>query len=857
MGEFKGLDQQILALIKQTSFESVGQYYTVLDNFCRSVCNSLAADRVSVWLYRREKKSIFCSSLYLKKTDNFQRGTELFSSDYENYFRALEQGMIIEAPDANNSEATSCFSDNYLKPLGIHSMIDAPIWSSGEMIGVLCVEYFQLKKEWSPEEKNFVISIAGHLGSVVERKKTFDYIEDLRKQTFALDEHNLVSITDLRGRITYCNDRFIEVSKYNREELVGKDHRVINSGYHPKEFWKEIWNRILSGRSWQGEIKNRAKDGTYYWVESTISPIRNQDGKIVELISIRTDITHKKAQEEALKKSNQQIAALNKLLNIDHGIEKSLHQKLASCLQHILKVGWLDILGKGGVFLTDGGKLKLFVSNNLGETIENMCSEVVAGRCLCGRAFEQKKTVHADCVDERHENTFEGIAPHGHYNVPLMRGDEVIGVLVLYLSHGHKRNDEEIKFLEACCDVMSQIIIDHRNEEEIIKARDMAMIAEKAKSEFLANMSHEIRTPMNGVLGMAQVLSETNLTHEQREMIEIIQSSGDSLLTILNDILDLSKIEAGRFDLEIVNFNLKKCVEEAMYLLSYRASQKGVDLIEKYDEKLPKFFLGDVTRIRQILVNYISNAIKFTEKGSVTIEISPLEINPDSAKIKISVIDTGIGIPREAQEKLFQAFTQADNSITRQFGGTGLGLSICSKLTELMGGEVHFESTEGVGSTFSSILTFAFGEERDDHQVAMTSEEDNNFSELYPHHVLIVEDNIVNQKLVKLLLQKIGYSFEIANNGVHALDILKKEREKDFSLILMDIQMPEMDGVSATKEIIKMYGNQYQIVALTANAFEEDRRECLEAGMIDFITKPVKFEELKRVFKTYSKKTSI
>jgi PAS domain S-box-containing protein len=848
----KSSDRHLIDLVKKSRFETIEQYYSVLDNICKYISNYLDVDRVSLWVYKKEKSSIFCIRLYEKDKDIILSGTELFEKDFKPYFEALREERIIEATDAHSHPATSCFSESYFKPLGINSLLDAPIWSSGEVTGVLCLEYLDEVESWVEEEIYFLKSIAGHLGSIIEKKRTLEYLDDLKKQTVALDEHNLVSITDLNGKIIYCNDKFVEVSKFSKKELLGKDHRIINSGYHPKIFWKEAWDSLKRGVAWKGEVCNRAKDGSIYWVDTTISPIRNPAGEIVEYISIRTDITKRKDEEAALIKSGQQKEALNALLRVEQNLSKTLLEKLTHCLAKVLKVNWLDVLSKGGIFLEKDGVLKLFVSNNLGEIIEDMCSEVKKGRCLCGRAFETAKTVHAHCVDERHENTFEGIAPHGHYNVPIKKGEEVIGVLVLYLEHGHQKDPDEVEFLESCCEVISQIIISHRNEEEIIRARDMAMVAEKAKTEFLANMSHEIRTPMNGVLGMAQLLSETKLSREQVEMIEVIQSSGDSLLTILNDILDLSKIESGKFELEKVNFNLKKCVEEAMYLLSFKASQKGIDLIEKYDDDVSEWFRGDVTRVRQIIVNYISNAIKFTDKGSVTIKVSNISKEAKNQKIDISVIDTGIGVSKDAQERLFKAFSQADNSITRQYGGTGLGLSICAKLTQLMGGEVFFESTEGVGSTFSSQIELEIGINKNEHVTVVADEETEGFATRYPHKILLVEDNAVNRKLAGMLLKKLGYEYETAVNGVDALEKIEG-RESYFSLILMDIQMPEMDGITTTKNLLKTYGESFMpIVALTANAYEEDRENCLNAGMKDFITKPVRFDELKRVLKKFS-----
>ncbi len=388
---------------------------------------------------------------------------------------------------------------------------------------------------------------------------------------------------------------------------------------------------------------------------------------------------------------------------------------------------------------------------------------------------------------------------------------------------------------------------DVRYNNLLIEARDRAEQFAKAKSEFLANMSHEIRTPMNGVLGMVAMLSETRLTNDQVDMVSTIKSCGDSLLTILNDILDFSKIESGRMDLEIANFSLDKCIDETVSLFSLSKGYGAkVEVIK--GAGLPDYVMGDVVRIKQILANLISNALKFSPAGESVTFKSELISSGEFEKVKFSIIDKGIGISKEDQKKLFIAFSQADTSITRRFGGTGLGLSICSKLAELMGAQINVESSPGNGSTFEITIPLKLGNVQEG--VADADQEQGSLSRKFPHSILVVEDNVINQKLARMMLGKLGYECDIAENGEVAIDMM---RSGEYTLVFMDMQMPVMDGITATRSIIKEMGlGAPPIIAMTANVLSEDRHKCHEAGMVDFLSKPVKLENMKNIIHRHS-----
>jgi len=536
-----------------------------------------------------------------------------------------------------------------------------------------------------------------------ERVKTDSNLLELtqRKLLFqqnAIDEHAIVSITDVKGNITYVNKKFIEISQYSFDELKGQNHRILKSDFHPDSFYKDIWHTISNGNVWQGQINNIAKDGSSYWVESTIAPILNNKGKPEQYFSIRTDITKIKQLELQQHKSAEK-ARIRAIISHQLQEQLPLKKRLESVLESLCQFDNLTIQQKAGVFLTENNSLHLFATHGQFSDefiLQEQC--IQAGECLCGRVLTNGILKISDnCfTDHEHEYRYEGMVAHGHYIVPLNYAGKVLGVLFLYTEPHPSRAPERIEILSNIGLMIGLAISNEKAQDALLKEKFIADKANKAKSEFLSSMSHELRTPLNAILGFSQLLKSDNeapLSADQQESLGYILSSGHHLLNLINEVLELSAIEAGKMAINIEPLNIKQFVTESLPLLTPLANKANIQM--HCSSNIETTVLADVTKLKQVFLNLISNAIKYNHEGG-SVSIGWQQKN---SMLRINIIDTGVGISESNQHKIFESFNRLgkENSAIE---GTGIGLVVIKGIIDLMNGQIGFESIEGEGSTF-------------------------------------------------------------------------------------------------------------------------------------------------------------
>ncbi len=667
----------------------------------------------------------------------------------------------------------------------------------------------------------------------------------------AIEKSNAFFWIDPTGRIVTVNDLACRSLGYTQEELIGKHIWDIDPDFAPED-WPPAWAAIRAGRVISLESCHRRKDGSIFPVEVTANHVQ-YGGEEYDFAFVQ-DITSRREAELRMRQDREQQTVLRELLE-ETLREGGLEETLDRCLKRLFSVSWLAVQPEGGIFLMDGNgrNLRLAVADNLPPGVAQACAQVAVGQCHCGRAAASGRMQYADCVDAHHEIVYPGMTEHGHYCLPLSLHEEVLGVLVLYLAAGSRRDADREQFLASVADILAghihrlrqaQTLAEHREHlEEQVASRTVDLVAARVeaerlgrvKSEFLANMSHEIRTPLNAVLGLAQIGEREGRGGKAGETCGRILDAGRHLLGVINDILDFSKIEAGKLATENRPFRLAAVVEDSFELIAPRAAEKGLDLGIEQPEGLPEWVSGDPLRLGQILANLLSNAIKFTERGRISLTLRRV-----GDETLFRVADTGIGMSAEQVARLFNPFEQADGSTTRKYGGTGLGLAISRNLARLMGGGIEVESRPGEGSVFTLRLPLAAAEPAADHRPEPSPAAGGRLAGL---RVLAAEDVEVNRLVLEDVLVQEGAQVVFAEDGRQAVDQVLQQGAAAFDVVLMDIQMPILDGYAATRQIRELAPG-LPVIGLTAHALAEERKRCLAVGMAEHITKPIDVETL-------------
>lgn len=843
--------------LSTTDFSHYNSLNSVIDYIIEEARVS-KADRISFWKYYND--TITCKNLYSKNKSDIYNKIVLDKATFPIYFETLRNKAVINASDVFTKLETSEFQKSYFIENKILSMLDVPVFFSGQLAGVVCFESTEKKREWDNEDINYARTISDVISLAIS------------SQMRLKAERKLEFKSQLLSALALCTEKFL-LSKTTEEmfqetyNIIGKVAKTDHIYYYEKDFDTDT---ISQKYKWSREETREQNSPKQHFTESDLKEIieKAQNKKILNTLTRQLDkdsyfrhllilndiksililplyihdvftgfIAFDDCKNER-RWSEEEIYIFQTLANnISSALERNRNQTKIIESEEKFKLIANNIPGTVYLSKFDAFSTKIF----LNDEILNLTGYSKTEFLETNLSF--LSLIHPDdkdeVIDSQFENLQNGKALHNTYRIKRKTGEyiwiEEFGDVI--------KKGDEIEFVGG----IYFDITNKKQTEDAIKAKQLAEAANKSKSDFLANMSHEIRTPLNGIIGFTHLLMKTDLEEIQEKYMTTINQSAHSLLEIINDILDFSKIEAGKLELFIDLYDIKKVLSQVFDLIVYESNLKKLELELNIAPDVPKYIWTDIVRLKQILINLLSNAVKFTNKGSIKLNVSLLEKGENNNyTIRFSVVDTGIGILDQNQEKIFKAFSQEDSSTTRKFGGTGLGLTISNQLLALMESHLQLESKIDVGSNFYFDLNlkasdFNVNEKYKADFSLFDSESnyipENSFQDNFTF--LIVEDNKVNMLLLKTIIKNL-YSNAFIYECENGYEAVKEFENISPDLVFMDIQMPIMNGYEATMAIRNtIKGKHIPIIAVTAGTEKEERNKCIASGMNDYIPKPI------------------
>lgn len=842
--------------LSTTDFSIYDNLNTVIDYIVQEAATVSQTNRVSFWKYYKDL--ITCKNLFSLDNQTLSDKNILDKESYPIYFETLKNKAIINAPDVFNKLETSEFQKLYFTKNHIKSMLDVPVFLSGQLAGVVCFESTEEQRDWDNEDINYARTISDVISLAISSQMR---LEAERKLEFK---------SQLLYALSLCTEKFL-LSKTTQEmfqetyDLIGKAAKVDHMYYYERDF---TTNTVSQKYKWSKKGVAHQITPLKQLTEENLKEIYElaQNKKILNTLTRKLDDTFFKQLliDNEIKSililplyindvftgfigfddctnekrwSEEEIYIYQVLANnISSALERNRNENKILESEEKFKLIANNIPGTVYLSKFDAFSTKIFLNDEILNLTGYSKSEFIENN------LSFLSLIHPEDKDEvinnQVDNLQSGTPLHNIYRIQRKTGEyiwvEEFGDVI--------KKGDEIEFVGG----IYFDITNKKETEDAIKAKQLAEAANKSKSDFLANMSHEIRTPLNGIIGFTHLLMKTDLEEIQEKYMTTINQSAHSLLEIINDILDFSKIEAGKLELFIDLYDIKKVLGQVFDLIVYESNQKNLQLELNVDPDVPKYIWTDIVRIKQILINLLSNAVKFTNVGSIKLNVSVLEkYKNNNCVIRFSVIDTGIGILDKNQKKIFKAFSQEDSSTTRKFGGTGLGLTISNQLLALMESRLQLESKIDIGSNFYFDLNLKTSNqsinEKYNAELKKINSKSNCINEFSDKSItfLIVEDNKVNMMLLKTIIKNLynnAFIYE-CENGYEAVQQFENINP---SLVFMDIQMPIMNGYETTKAIRNtISGRDIPIIAVTAGAEKEERNKCISAGMNDYISKPI------------------